>query len=134
MDKHVCGCNEYFSGNVHLCHKHTLNIFNTESIQDVIKIVLKPINFVNYHDKFVLTCCVKYKNDNNECIIIKVTSIDETTVVQLRLCDNNLYSGCIIYDSIYRYRIDNNIIRWKEEMIPTLDPIKKHLRNLVIYV
>ena len=137
MYKHVCGCNEYFSGNVDLCHKHILNRFNTESIHDVIKIVLKPINFHNYHNKFVLEYCCKVRYTDHISTNVSVISIDGTVTINIKLLNNNdVISGCIVSNEFNGYQIHNNTLIWSyfphQEGMPNLDPIKKHLRNLAI--
>ena len=134
MYKHVCGCNEYFPNIVDLCHKHILNRFNTESIQDVIKIVLKLFNFHNYHNKFVLNYCHEHRHNNYVCKNISIISIDGTVKIILKLSNNDLHSGYIAYNRLYIYEILNNILIWDAGKIPNLDPIKKHLRNLAIHV
>ena len=118
-----------------LCYKHMLNRFNSESMQDVIETVLKPINFVIYHDKFVLIHC--YDTDYKDIVTdILLRSIDRSIYVGMRLYNKRPFNGFIISNRRYIYEIHSNLPRWMyytpETAPPNLDPIKKHLRDLIV--
>ena len=126
-----CICIETNSYSI-LCHGHMLKYLNVSNEQEAIKFLLKPLNFENYANKFIML----YYNRTGRDMYFRIISCDDKVKIFSRTSDDKIIMGYIdtFYDDyilpIQTYIVNDNNKAEMHSIYPYLDVIKKKLKNI----